>query len=213
MFKRLGSTQKKEVFKDLNLFRFESKRVARPKCDLQHLLTPCAPPKKPSKKATHEFPECPKYGTRCDVDSVHWSQRTSTNFEHISTGQLARKNLVDRDALMLKAHGVPGRCLHCLFPEREVQQEWAHSRIRIHEGNTPVWNSGRERPEFCDVFEHTAQITLPEARTWRNRGCQPERTRHPSARDSVGARKFRGSSSTRAPKTRTRSQECLTCNR
>ena len=50
MFKRLGSTQKKEVFKDLNLSRFESKKVARPKCDLQHLLTPCAPPKKPGRK-------------------------------------------------------------------------------------------------------------------------------------------------------------------
>ena len=80
-----------------------------------------------------------------------------------------------------------------------------------------MWNSGRERPEFCDVLERTAQITPPEARMWRNRGCQPERTGHPSAGESVGARKFRGSSSTRAHKTSnfcwTRSQEYLTCNR
>ena len=37
------------------------------------------------------------------------------------------------------------------FPEL-----WTHSRIRIHEGKTQVWNSGGERPEFCDVLERVA---------------------------------------------------------
>ena len=31
-----------------------------------------------------------------------------------------------------------------------VQRElWVHSRIRINEGKTQVWNSGSVRPEFC----------------------------------------------------------------
>ena len=63
------------------------------------------------------------------------------------------------------------------FPESlrdgygSVQQElWTHSRIRIHEGKTQVWNSGGERPEFCDVLERVAQATDPEARVWRGSG-------------------------------------------
>ena len=63
------------------------------------------------------------------------------------------------------------------FPESlrdgcgSVQQElWTHSRIRIHEGKTQVWNSGGERPEFSDVLERVAQVTDPEARVWRGSG-------------------------------------------
>ena len=63
------------------------------------------------------------------------------------------------------------------FPESlrdgygSVQQElWIHSRIRIHEGRIQVWNSGGERPEFCDVLERVTQVTDPEARVWRGSG-------------------------------------------
>ena len=39
----------------------------------------------------------------------------------------------------------PERLQHaCACVEREL---WRHSRIRVHEGKTQVWNSGGERPE------------------------------------------------------------------
>ena len=47
---------------------------------------------------------------------------------------------------------------------------WRHSRIRVHEGKTQVWNSGGERPEFCDVLERVAQVADPEARVWKGSG-------------------------------------------
>ena len=55
-----------------------------------------------------------------------------------------------------------------------VQQElWAHSRIRIHEGKTKVWNSGGDR-EFCDELERISQATDFEGRVWKDRRRQPE---------------------------------------
>ena len=33
-----------------------------------------------------------------------------------------------------------------------------------------VWNSGGERPEFCDVLERIARIADPEARVWKGSG-------------------------------------------
>ena len=49
-----------------------------------------------------------------------------------------------------------------------VQRElWAHSRIRINEGKTQVWNSGGVRPGFCDTLERIARVTDPEALVWR----------------------------------------------
>ena len=40
----------------------------------------------------------------------------------------------------------------------------------MQEGKTQVWNSGGERPEFCNVLERVAQIADPEARVWRGSG-------------------------------------------
>ena len=50
----------------------------------------------------------------------------------------------------------------------------AHSRIRIHEGKTQLWNSGGERPEF---FERSNVSPKPWTKTLKcgeDWGCQPE---------------------------------------
>ena len=66
----------------------------------------------------------------------------------------------------------PGR-LQVLYGT--VQRElWAHSRIRINEGKTQVWNSGGVRPGFCDTLERIARVTDPEALVWRGSGLPTE---------------------------------------
>ena len=65
--------------------------------------------------------------------------------------------------------------------EREL---WRHSRIRVHEGKTQVWNSGGERPEFCDVLERVAQVERIRA--------ADDRAGHSGVGDTIGARGSRG---------------------
>ena len=56
-----------------------------------------------------------------------------------------------------------------------VQRElWVHSRIRINEGKTQVWNLGGVRPEFCDTLERIARVIDPEALVWRGSGLPTE---------------------------------------
>ena len=66
--------KKKEVFKDLNLSIYESKELARPKCDPQDTCrTPCAQPKKPDRQeATHECPE--ECATRHFPNEPFWQE-------------------------------------------------------------------------------------------------------------------------------------------
>ena len=87
---------------------------------------------------------------------------------------------------------VPERLRECWC---SVQLElWTHSRIRIHEGVMQVWNSGGERPEFCDILERIAQgMECPVARVWKGPGLP---TRDQGIRvlgNPFGARGFRRS--------------------
>ena len=49
-----------------------------------------------------------------------------------------------------------------------LQEElYRHARIRIHAGETQVWNAAGERPEACDILERIAQAEDPRARVWK----------------------------------------------
>ena len=54
-----------------------------------------------------------------------------------------------------------------LCVDREL---WRDARIRVREGKTQVWNSGGERPEFCDVLVRIAQFADLEGRVWKGSG-------------------------------------------
>ena len=45
---------------------------------------------------------------------------------------------------------------------------WRHSRIRVHDGKTQVWNRGGIRPPGCDALDRAARAVNPDHTTvWR----------------------------------------------
>ena len=50
------------------------------------------------------------------------------------------------------------------------QELRVHACIRVHTGNSKIWNQAGVRPEVCDVLERIARVQDPTATVWKGSG-------------------------------------------